>query len=641
MSNLSILKKSLNDFRAKNEHRVPATPGILRKSPENRNDNFSFEPKKFTQTPTKQLNKSVRIEIPSSQLIAPKTPQPIHSQSSENVFNSNSSSDATVSPSTEQEAESLIKVFLRQRPLLPGEEHADFEIDENFVIARPPQKGGNMNHYAERRFQFTGIFPEDSKQEELFDVIAMPLLKKFIRGYDALLFAYGATSAGKTFTVRGTDDNPGLIPQIVRTLLGVEQPRDAERGLFVSCVEVYNERIHDLLGDTKTPMRIGKDPFGFTVVKNVKEVEIKSIDDLKKILSIMDKSKSICATSFNATSSRSHTIFMLKLISIPVNPRTRERVSDLSKIKASRLSIVDLAGSERVSPSETNTKMVSEACNINKSMLVLGRCIRDIRKIKSGAKGLQVPYRESKITELFRDFFDPVTARKTYCSIIVNISPSTRQFDDTLFALQFAAEAVECSVKSAVDDEEEDDELEMKNSDFEEDGEADDNEIDYNALRHQEALIRQEVHKEMTERCRKIQQNFEDSITQIRSHSAEACPSKLQAMLAQKAQNEQYRKALEEAKRELQRLQIKEKELDEKIEDVQNKTRMLMSKAKEIGEKNQKAKEELESMENTTKRVENGFYEIHQRLVQLKAQYKKEYEDEMNMFNEKLKEIQN
>ena len=99
--------------------------------------------------------------------------------------------------------------------------------------------------------------------------------------------------------------------------------------------------------------------------------------------------------------------------------------------------------------------MVSEACNINKSMLVLGRCIRDIRKIKSGAKGLQVPYRESKITELFRDFFDPVTSRKTYCSIIVNISPSTRQFDDTLFALQFAAEAVECEVKDR--DYEEDD----------------------------------------------------------------------------------------------------------------------------------------------------------------------------------------
>ena len=629
MNTSSLLKKSLDEFRKKNESRVPATPSILKKKPENYDENGASYSKQVRITPTK-ANKSVRIGLAESRYNAPKTPQPLRKRAEMN-HDYTPEVPSTPAPVVEADAESEIKVYLRQRPLLSGEEHADFDIDENCVIARPTQKGGSSTHYAERKFTFTEVFPEESKQEDLFDVIAMPLLKKFIRGYDGLLFAYGATSAGKTFTVRGTEENPGLIPQIVRTLLGVEQPRDAERGLFVSCVEVYNERIHDLLGDSKVPMRIGKDAFGFTVVKNVSEVEIKRIDDLKQILATMDKAKSVCATSFNANSSRSHCIFMLKLISIPVDPRTRQRVNDLSKIKASRLSIVDLAGSERVSPTETSSKMVSEACNINKSMLVLGRCIRDIRKIRMGVKGLQVPYRESKITELFRDFFDPVTSRKTYCSIIINISPATKQFDDTLFALQFAAEAVECSVRSTEPDDDDDDEdLIMKKIDGEEEQEEKDL-IDFNDISR--------IHQEMTERCRKIHQELDNSLTEIRAHSGDT-PSKLQEMLAQKARKEQYKKALEEARRELARLQTKEKELDEKIEDVETKTKRLMEGAKEIAQRNQSAKSDLENMEMSTRKLEDGLLKIHQRLVDLKAQFKKEYEDEMNTFNAKYKELQ-
>lgn len=595
-----------------------------------------------------QLDHSVstlKLMPPISPRGVPKTPQPLNMSNSNAAFFKKS---IPQTPSSERDPESDIKVFLRVRPILPGETQADLQINENTVIAKVQQKDKTSKHHAERTYSFTHIFKQESEQEELFQEIAMPLLKKFIRGYDALLFAYGATSAGKTFTVRGTEQNPGLIPKMVRTLLAIEQPVDAERGLFVSCVEVYNERIHDLLGDTKQPMRISKDGFGFTVIKDAKEIEIKRLEDLKSILSTVDKAKSVCATTYNSQSSRSHCVFMLKLISIPIDPKTKQRVNDISKVSASRLSIVDLAGSERVDPQDKNQKVVNEAISINSSMFTLGQCIRMIRQTKLGVKGLKIPYRQSKITELFKDFFDPVTSRKTYCSIIINISPSTKQISDTLFALQFAAEAVECRV--AADDVEEEDEEDLvvgkalnfsdeseNVDDNNNDAEEEQNEIEL--LKLKEAKIRQEIHSEFQDRYKKITKEFENNITQLKASSAQVYPCKLQAMLAQKAQADAYKRSLLEAKTELERLQSKSKELDKKVEDVEVELKAMIEKCKIEGQKNRQVTEELANMESTNTKLEGALEQIHQKLLETQTQCRKEYEEEMDEFQRRIKEI--
>lgn len=592
-----------------------------------------------------QLDHSVsalKLSPPTSGRRIPKTPQPISVANSTSTF---FKKNQPQTPNSERDPESDIKVYLRVRPQLPGEKPADFSIDGNTVIAKVQQKEKTSKHHAERTYTFTNIFKQDSQQEDIFQEIAMPLLKKFIRGYDALLFAYGATSAGKTFTVRGTQQDPGLIPKMVKTLLAVEQPVDAERGLFVSCIEVYNERIHDLLGDAKQPMRISKDGFGFTVIKGAKEIELKKPEDLNNILATVDKAKSVCATTYNSQSSRSHCVFMLKLISIPINPNTKERINDLSKISASRLSIVDLAGSERVDPQDKNQKVVNEAISINSSMFTLGQCIRMIRQTKMGVKGLKIPYRQSKITELFKDFFDPVTQRKTYCSIIINISPSTKQFNDTLFALQFAAEAVECRVAS--DFEEEEEELVVERALNFSDAAENENEDDNNdtneeieLLKLKEAKIRQEIHSEFQDRYKKISKEFEQNITQLKASSAQTYPCKLQAMLAQKAQADAYKRSLIEAKTEMDRLQLKSAELDKKIESVEQKLKELLEKCKEEGLKNRTVTDELTNMEQTNAKLENALEQIHQKLLQTQAQCRKEYEEEMAEFQRRMNEIQ-
>jgi hypothetical protein len=125
-------------------------------------------------------------------------------------------------------------------------------------------------------------------------------------------------------------------------------------------------------------------------------------------------------------------------------------------------------------------------------MLVLGRCIREIRKVAAG-EAAQVPLRESKLTEMFRDFFEP-GGRRTMASIIVNISTSTARFDDTLFSLQFAAEAIECTVRGDSDDD-----FEIATIDLDEDREL--------AFAQREAKLRQEIYTEMTDRYSQMQEN--------------------------------------------------------------------------------------------------------------------------------------
>ena len=566
-------------------------------------------------TPSKNIVKSSNIkQLP---VRIPKTPQPQSKKLEENKKN-----DINIDSETE------IKVFLRIRPLSNIENHAEFDINGNIVTAKAQQK--TESHYSERNFTFTDIFHEDSEQKDVFSKVAMPLLRRVMHGFDGLLFAYGATSAGKTFTIRGTKEKPGLLPKMIQTLLMTPPAKGFERGLFVSCVEVYNERIHDLLGDGKTPLRLGKDGFGFTVVKSVKEIEIKELVDLEKILISIDSSKKMSTTSYNLNSSRSHCIFLLKLITIPLDPNSGVRSSDLSQIRCSRLSIVDLAGSERVNPIEKNSKMVAEACNINKSMLVLGRCIREVRKAQQGIQA-QIPFRESKLTELFRDFFDPC-GRKTSCSIIVNISPSTSQFDDTLFSLQFAAEAVECNVRGILEDENyADEEFELKSINFDEEKE---NKVDLESLQINEAKLRQEIHAEMVERVRKIHQDYQSQVDQIRTQSAQPYTSKLQQALAQKMQNENKNKELEELKREREREQIK-------IKDLENQIVLLKD---ELEKSNKLLKESLQKnagMENAIARMIEGTKKLHQKHLELQNDFDSQKIVLQKFYENKIKDLEN
>lgn len=328
-----------------------------------------------------------------------------------------------------------IKVYLRVRPALQDEESFDFSIDGKTIII-PPQKTANSSFFIDNKtFTFRSILGAHCKQVQVYEKVAEPLIKDFLAGNDVLIFCYGNTNAGKTYTVMGTDDNPGILPRLLERIVPeiLAQGNETTQ-LYATFNEIYNERIIDLLNvDTKKDtLTIGINNLGDTEIKGCIEFAIKSIDDVKKVIALGIEGRHRGCTEFNEDSSRSHTVFRLKL----VNGKNY-----------SWFSVVDLAGSERVSVINSEQGSFREACNINKSMLVLGKCIRSLREQSTpGSQKIPIPYRESKLTHIFKNLFEP-TKRQARAAMIINISPCIQQINDTLFALQFAAKASECSIR--------------------------------------------------------------------------------------------------------------------------------------------------------------------------------------------------
>ncbi|KAH0787924.1 Kinesin motor domain containing protein [Histomonas meleagridis] len=209
----------------------------------------------------------------------------------------------------------------------------------------------------------------------------------------------------------------------------------------VSCIEIFNEKLYDLFDLTyksqkqaktqKTSLNLSRDNNGKTIVENAQEYEINEESEIDHILEIVNAERHMAETLSNKRSSRSHVIFRITLERSFGNPIC--------------ISIVDLAGCERTKALENSR--IKESVNINKSMMVLGRCIRSLASHKQA-----VPYRESLITRLFKDFFES-PGKCAIAAVLVNVTPSIEQFEDTSFSLSFAVDASNCTTTSTNEDE--------------------------------------------------------------------------------------------------------------------------------------------------------------------------------------------
>jgi hypothetical protein len=341
-----------------------------------------------------------------------------------------------------------IKVFLRMRPLLSGEKSIDFSVSDHEITVHPPKTAPSSTFCIDKLFSFRNVFDHNVTQADVFETVAAPLLDDFLHGSDVLIFCYGSTNAGKTYTISGSKQDPGLLKRSLETI--VEQ-KNASQSIRVSFFEIYNEIIYDLL-DTSKPKeskRLGVNDEGETEVKNLIEIEISSLAEATTAFERGEAGRHRGFTEFNPDSSRSHTICRIRL--------TNRR-------KHCCLSIVDLAGCERLSIMNSSAGSFKEACNINKSMLVLGKCIRQLKEQGASGKKASISYRESKLTHLFKSFFEPIN-RPAQAAIVINASPSYVQLEDTIFALQFAAEASQCVIRQTIVVQEEEEEEEPE--DFE------------------------------------------------------------------------------------------------------------------------------------------------------------------------------
>ncbi|KAJ5668676.1 hypothetical protein N7462_009746 [Penicillium macrosclerotiorum] len=335
-----------------------------------------------------------------------------------------------------QELKGNIRVFCRVRPPLNSEPateiapmlYPDLSEDAKEINIMGPEEKSSLGTLSRKNntFAFDRVFGPSTQNGEVFDEISQ-LVQSALDGYNVCIFCYGQTGSGKTHTMSSQD---GMIPravhQIYETAQGLEEKgwRYTMAGNFV---EVYNENLNDLLGNPdeldKKKLEIRHDmQRGKTIITDITTVQLESPEMVESMLKHAAANRSVAATKANERSSRSHSVFILKLIG--ENHITGER-------SEGTLNLVDLAGSERLSHSGATGERLKETQNINRSLSSLGDVIAALGQ---GKEGGHIPYRNSKLTYLLQ--FSLGGNSKTL--MFVMVSPLQAHLSETLTSLKFA-----------------------------------------------------------------------------------------------------------------------------------------------------------------------------------------------------------
>lgn len=376
-----------------------------------------------------------------------------------------------------------LTVFVRVRPPIQKEVTQEFS-----VFAQGPQSLTVTSENKETSCTYDHVFNEVSDQSQVFEKVK-PLLVDVLSGINSCIFAYGQTSAGKSYTMIGPNGGMdilkcdkklwGILPRASEFLLGYlnEKSRQGQLSYEVkaSFLQIYNENLFDLLRDSGPSMeetliinagndeelkirevpvaRTGKgsardsakDTANEVFVSGLSEFRVQTSDDILRILAVGTSNRATRSTDFNLTSSRSHAILQLTF-SIESHMRSGQTL-----ITKSKLNLVDLAGSEKIPyyMSETNSqKHVKELTSINKSLSCLGNVISALTSTNRS----HIPFRDSKLTRLLQDSL----SGNTRTILIACVAPTVLHTSESLSTLQFADRArnVMLSVKAntVVDD---------------------------------------------------------------------------------------------------------------------------------------------------------------------------------------------
>ncbi|KAJ1740520.1 hypothetical protein LPJ68_003694 [Coemansia sp. RSA 1086] len=290
--------------------------------------------------------------------------------------------------------------------------------------------------------------PRYASQTSIFNDIGRAVLGHALSGYHCCVFAYGQTGSGKSYTMMGSDKDPGLIPRISQELFTqIRSESQRDRTVFyrveVSYLEIYNEKVRDLLNPMADNLRVREHPSLGPYVEDLTKAAVSTYDEMLAHMTQGNKARTVAATNMNATSSRSHAVF-----TIVVTRRTADLDSDSNDQateRVSRISLVDLAGSERANSTMATGIRLKEGARINQSLAALGKVISALADQEKGSKTSSqqidssnssfVPYRDSVLTWLLKDSLGGNS--RTF--MIATISPA--DYSETLSTLRYADRA--------------------------------------------------------------------------------------------------------------------------------------------------------------------------------------------------------
>ncbi|KAL0601517.1 Kinesin-like protein KIF23 [Plecturocebus cupreus] len=235
-----------------------------------------------------------------------------------------------------------------------------------------------------------------------------------------------------------------------------EVDEDSVYGVFVSYIEIYNNYIYDLLEEVpfdpikpKPPQSklLREDKNHNMYVAGCTEVEVKSTDEAFEVFWRGQKKRRIANTHLNRESSRSHSVFNIKLVQAPLDADGDNVLQEKEQITLSQLSLVDLAGSERTNRTRAEGNRLREAGNINQSLMTLRTCMDVLRENQMYGTNKMVPYRDSKLTHLFKNYFDG----EGKVRMIVCVNPKAEDYEESLQVMRFAEVTQEVEVARPID----------------------------------------------------------------------------------------------------------------------------------------------------------------------------------------------
>lgn len=347
---------------------------------------------------------------------------------------------------------------------------------------------------AAKEFQFHQVLPHGTSQQDFYSVVAAPLIQNVFNGSksnsaqshlshsgspkSALMFSYGITNAGKTHTMLGNttsaSDNTewGIIPRAISDILDQIKVTAIEQGessdLFVSCFEVYNEQIFDLLPRGSSMSHVGPPPAlkvrearGQILVRGLAKYKISSVTEGVRMIRTANGRRHTSSNNLNSGSSRSHFICQLqaapsigngvaalaKVATSASGYTTDEEAASMQNRNEATIWLVDLAGSERAKRTGLGSSRQKEASQINKSLLTLMRCLTAMREKANSSSSNVIPFRESKLTHLFMRHLTGSSSHRT--TMVVNVNPSITDFDETQHVLAYASKARTIQLKPA------------------------------------------------------------------------------------------------------------------------------------------------------------------------------------------------
>ncbi|XP_056273656.1 kinesin-like protein KIF23 isoform X1 [Pseudoliparis swirei] len=433
-----------------------------------------------------------------------------------------------------------VGVYCRVRPLGVEDEECCIEVISSSTIQLHAPEGFKTNRngeYKETQYSFKKVFGVSISQMELFEYVAKPLVDDLIHGRNGLLFMYGVTGSGKTFTMTGSPGQGGLLPRSLDMIFNSIGPYQAKRyvfktddkngmevqnevdallerqkrenmsfpkpsssrqrsdpeiadmikseeayktegvdedssySVFISYIEIYNNYIYDLLEENQedaikpkwngggTPVcqntefiapqskTLREDQNHNMYVSGCMEVEIKSAEEAFQVFWRGQKKRKVANTRLNCESSRSHSVLIIKLAQAPLDADGDNILQDRNQVTVSQLCLVDLAGSERTGRTGAEGTRIREAGNINQSLLNLRTCIEILRENQMCGTNRMVPYRDSKVTHLFKNYFDG----EGKVRMVVCVNPKVDDYEETLLVMRFAEITQEVEVARPVD----------------------------------------------------------------------------------------------------------------------------------------------------------------------------------------------